>query len=65
MSAIGVSFLTRGRAAWIASMVLGAVLGLIGGLTGPQVFVIVAGGVFFVFGLVMLIISFATGGVSD
>ena len=64
-AAIGVSFMTRGRPAWIASIVLGIILAVAGGLTGPNTFLILAGAAFFVFGLVMLIISLATGGRTD
>jgi hypothetical protein len=64
-AAIGVSLMTRGRPAWIASIMLGIILAVVGGLTGPMIFLIVAGAAFFLFGLVMLIISLVTKGRSD
>jgi hypothetical protein len=63
MTAIGI--MARGRAAWIGAIILGVILGVIGALTGPSIFFIVAGGAFFLFGLVMLILSYVTGGASD
>ena len=65
MTTATVGFIARGRIAWILSMLLGVGLILAGVFTGPNVPIIVAGGAFFVFGLVMLIISLATGGRTD
>jgi hypothetical protein len=55
----------RGRIAWILGMVLGVILGVVGALMGPNTFLLIVGAGFFLFGLVMLIISYATGGRSD
>jgi hypothetical protein len=65
MTTAAIGFIARGRIAWIIGMAFGVILALIGGFTGPNVPLIVAGGVLFLFGLVMLIISLATGGRSD
>ena len=65
MSAIGIGFMTRGRPAWIAAIVLGIIVAAVGGMTGPTTYLIVTGAAFFVFGLVMLIISLATRGRTD
>jgi len=56
--------IVRGRAAWICGIILGIIL-LIIGIVMHQTFLIIAGVGFLVFGLIMLIISFATGGQSD
>lgn len=56
--------LVRGRAAWIAAIVLGAVL-LVIGLAVDQAFFVVAGAGFLVFGTVFLILSLVTRGRSD
>jgi len=58
------SVIVRGRAAWICGIILGIIL-LIIGIVMSQTFLIIAGVGFLVFGLIMLIISFATGGQSD
>jgi hypothetical protein len=58
------SVIVRGRAAWICGIILGIIL-LIIGIVTHQTFLIIAGVGFLVFGLIMLIISFATGGQSD
>ena len=58
------SVIVRGRAAWICGIILGIIL-LIIGIVMNQTFLIIAGVGFLVFGLIMLIISFATGGQSD
>jgi len=55
----------RGRAAWIAAMVLGIVLAIIGLATGMNTWLIVVGVAFFLFGAVMLVLSLATKGQSD
>lgn len=65
MSTATVGVMVRGRIAWILAMLLGLGLILGGAFTGPNTFMLVAGAAFFLFGLVMLIISFATGGRSD
>lgn len=60
------SVIVRGRWAWICGMVLGIILVIVGAVIHPtSTVLIVAGCAFFLFGLVMLIISFATGGASD
>jgi hypothetical protein len=58
------SVIVRGRAAWICGIIMGIIL-LIIGIVTHQTFLIIAGVGFLVFGLIMLIISFATGGQSD
>ena len=60
------SVVVSGRWAWICAMIVG-VIGVVVGLVQkpPSTFFIVAGCLFFAFGLVMLIISFVTGGASD
>lgn len=60
---IGLIF--RGRPAWIASMIFGLILIIVGVAVSTYSWLSIVGGVFFVFGLVMLIISLATKGVSD
>ena len=60
---LGIIF--TGRAAWIAAMVFGVILAIVGLVIGMNTWLIVVGGLFFVFGLVMLIISVATKGQSD
>jgi len=64
---VGVSVIVRGRWAWICAMILGVILMIVGAAAvhPASVPLIVVGALFFVFGLVMLIISFATGGASD
>lgn len=54
----------RGRWAWIASIVLGAVLLVIGIVLG-QIVVICVGVGFIIFGVIFLILSFVTGGQTD
>jgi len=56
--------IVRGRGAWIASLVFGVVLLVVGIVIG-QVFLMVAGGAFALFGLVFLILSLVTGGATD
>jgi drug/metabolite transporter superfamily protein YnfA len=56
--------IVRGRAAWIASLVFGIALLVVGIVIG-QVFLMVAGGAFALFGLVFLILSLVTGGATD
>jgi hypothetical protein len=58
------SIIISGRPAWIAGIVLGVIL-LIVGIVVPQTIVAIAGGVFLGLSLIFLIISFATGGQSD
>lgn len=58
-------FIARGRVAWICGIVFGIILAVVGGLMGPNTFIIVTGAAFFLFGLVMLIISLVTKGQSD
>ena len=60
---VGIIF--RGRPAWIAAMIFGVILAIVGLAIGMNTWLIVVGGLFFVFGLVMLIISIATKGQSD
>ena len=57
----------RGRIAWILGMVLGSILVVVGAvaITPPNTFLIAAGGGFFLFGLVFLILSFVTHGQTD
>ncbi len=64
MTAIGVSFVARGRIAWILALVFGLVL-LVIGLAVQQTFLAIVGGAFALFGLIFLILSLATGGRSD
>ena len=60
------TIVVRGRLAWICAMILGAILIIVGAVMNPaQVFLIVGGVAFFVFGLVFLILSFATRGATD
>lgn len=68
---IGVSVILRGRPAWIASLVFGLILLLVG-LVGPPTTLgisstmwIVAGATFGLVGLIFLILSLVTGGASD
>ena len=58
------AIMISGRPAWIASMVLGAIL-LVVGIVISQVVVAIAGGVFLGFGLIFLILSFVTRGQTD
>lgn len=57
-------FFARGRLAWIAALVLGIVLIVIGALI-PNTFLIIAGAAFAAFGLLFLILSLVTGGATD
>jgi membrane-bound ClpP family serine protease len=54
----------RGRIAWILAMILGVILFIVGATT-HQTFFLVAGILFFVFGLIFLILSLATKGRTD
>jgi hypothetical protein len=58
------AIMISGRPAWIASMVLGVIL-LVVGIVISQVVVAIAGGVFLGFGLIFLILSFVTRGQTD
>jgi hypothetical protein len=61
------TFFARGRIAWICSIVLGIILAIVGAaaIHPASVFLIGVGAAFFLFGVVFLIISFATGGAAD
>jgi 4-hydroxybenzoate polyprenyltransferase len=58
------SIVISGRPAWIAGIVLGVIL-LVVGLVINQTIVAIAGGVFLGLSLIFLILSFVTGGQSD
>jgi len=58
------SIMIRGRGAWIASIVLGVIL-LIVGIVMSQTVIAIAGGAFLAFGVIFLILSFVTGGATD
>lgn len=58
------SFIARGRIAWILALIVGAGMIVVGALT-PNVFFIIGGGLFALFGLTFLILSFVTGGATD
>ena len=53
-----------GRPAWIAGIVLGVIL-LVIGIVASQTVLIIGGVGFIVLGLLFLILSFVTGGQSD
>lgn len=57
-------FFARGRPAWIASIVLGVILVIVGAVTSAAWWY-VAGGGFALFGIVFLILSFVSGGATD
>ncbi|MFI7742514.1 hypothetical protein [Kocuria rhizosphaericola] len=59
-----VGVLVRGRAAWIAAVVLGAIL-LIVGFAIDQTFLVVVGAAFLVIGIIFLILSLLTRGRTD
>jgi hypothetical protein len=63
----GVSVLVSGRPGWIAAMVVGIVLIIVGAVAfhPANPVVIIAGAAIFVAGLIFLILSFVTGGQSD
>lgn len=58
------SVVITGRPAWIAGIVLGVIL-LVIGIVTSQTILIIGGVAFMVLGLLFLILSFATGGRSD
>jgi drug/metabolite transporter (DMT)-like permease len=58
------SVLVRGRLAWIAAIVLGVILIIIGA-AGSSTFALIAGIAFAVFGAVFLILSLVTKGATD
>ena len=58
------SVVISGRPAWIAGIVLGVIL-LVIGIVASQTFLIIGGVGFMVLGLLFLILSFVTGGQSD
>lgn len=58
------SIVISGRPAWVAGIVLGVIL-LVVGLVINQTIVAIAGGVFLGLSLIFLILSFVTGGQSD
>lgn len=58
------SIVVSGRPAWIAGIVLGVILLVIGIATGQTIFSI-GGGAFLGLSLLFLILSFVTGGQSD
>jgi hypothetical protein len=53
-----------GRPAWIAGIVLGVIL-LVVGILINQTIVTIAGGVFLGLSIIFLVLSFVTGGQSD
>jgi hypothetical protein len=65
MSAATVNLIVRGRIAWILGILLGIGLLLAGAFMGPNVTLLIAGGAFVIFSVVMLILSFVTAGRSD
>lgn len=75
MAAAGVSVIVRGRAAWIAAIVFGALLALVGIAIGATKgfawggsaagWLIGSGSAFAVLGALFLILSYATHGQSD
>ena len=58
------SVVIRGRLAWIASIVLGIVL-IIVGVVQPSTFFLIAGIVFAAFGAIFLVLSLVTKGATD
>jgi len=58
------SIVITGRPAWIAGIVLGVIL-LVIGIVASQTVLIIGGVGFIVLGLLFLILSFVTGGQSD
>jgi hypothetical protein len=58
------SFMISGRPAWIAGIVLGVILLVIGFATSRTIFCI-GGGAFLGLSLIFLVLSFVTGGQSD
>jgi hypothetical protein len=58
------TIMISGRPAWIAGIVLGAIL-LVVGIVISQTIVAIAGGVFLGFSIIFLILSFVTRGQSD
>ncbi len=58
------SVVISGRPAWIAGIVLGVIL-LVIGIVASQTVLIIGGVGFMVLGLLFLILSFVTGGQSD
>jgi len=58
------SIIISGRPAWIAGIILGVILIIVGAVT-HQMIIIIGGVVFVVLSLIFLIMSFATGGRSD
>lgn len=59
-----VGVMARGRAAWIAAIVLGAIL-LVVGIFIDQTFLVIAGAGFLVLGIIFLVLSLVTGGRTD
>ncbi len=55
----------RGRSAWVAAMILGVVVLVIGLATGSYTWLVVVGAAVFLFGAVMMILSMMTKGQSD
>ena len=58
------SVVISGRPAWIAGIVLGVIL-LVIGIVASQTVLLIGGVGFMVLGLLFLILSFVTGGQSD
>ena len=58
------TIMISGRPAWIAGIVLGVIL-LVVGIVISQTIVAIAGGVFLGFSIIFLILSFVTRGQSD
>ena len=58
------TIMISGRPAWIAGIVLGVIL-LVVGIVISQTIVAIAGGVFLGLSIIFLVLSFVTGGQSD
>jgi hypothetical protein len=58
------TIMISGRPAWIAGIVLGVIL-LVVGILINQTIVTIAGGVFLGLSIIFLVLSFVTGGRSD
>jgi membrane-bound ClpP family serine protease len=61
---MAVGIFARGRIAWILALILGVILIVVGAFTAMW-WLLVVGVLFFLFGLVFLILSFVTHGQSD
>jgi drug/metabolite transporter superfamily protein YnfA len=58
------SLITKGRLAWIAAIVLGVILIIVGAVQ-PSTFFLIAGIVFAAFGVIFLILSLVSKGATD